>query len=60
MVKSVFDRTAATFGLLMISPLLLVIAARIWGHDRHNPFFRQTRVGLNGREFGCGSSARWW
>jgi lipopolysaccharide/colanic/teichoic acid biosynthesis glycosyltransferase len=48
----VFDRSAAFFGLLLISPMLVLIALRIWAHDRHNPFFRQNRVGLNGREFG--------
>ncbi len=50
--KAIFDRTAGLLGLLVISPLMLAIAVRIWLHDRHNPFFRQVRVGLNGREFG--------
>lgn len=52
LLKGLFDRSAAFLGLLAISPLMIAIAARIWLHDRHNPFFRQTRVGINGREFG--------
>jgi lipopolysaccharide/colanic/teichoic acid biosynthesis glycosyltransferase len=50
-VKGAFDRIAAGLGLLVIWPFLAAVAVRIWVHDRHNPFFCQTRVGLNGREF---------
>ena len=52
LLKGLFDRSAAFLGLVAISPLMIAIAARIWLHDRGNPFFRQTRVGANGREFG--------
>lgn len=49
--KAMFDRGVALLGLVLITPALLVIAIRIWTADRGAPLFRQTRVGLNGREF---------
>jgi exopolysaccharide biosynthesis polyprenyl glycosylphosphotransferase len=51
LVKGVFDRVVATVGLLVISPLLAGVALAIWLEDRANPFFCQTRVGLNGKPF---------
>lgn len=50
-VKGAFDRCAALAGLLLIAPILLGIAAAIARADRGNPFFLQTRVGRDGREF---------
>ena len=32
-------------------PISLVLTLLIWAEDRHNPFFLQTRIGLNGRVF---------
>jgi exopolysaccharide biosynthesis polyprenyl glycosylphosphotransferase len=52
LLKALFDRCAAFLGLALISPLMVAIAVRIWLHDGRNPFFRQNRVGINGREFG--------
>jgi exopolysaccharide biosynthesis polyprenyl glycosylphosphotransferase len=51
MAKAIFDRGVALLGLILIAPALLVIAVRIATADRGAPLFRQTRVGLNGREF---------
>ncbi|MGQ0845826.1 MAG: sugar transferase [Sporichthyaceae bacterium] len=49
--KGVFDRTAAVAGLLAISPLLVGVALAIKLGDRGPVFFRQQRVGIDGREF---------
>jgi len=49
--KEVFDRVAATAGLIMIAPVLLTIAALIRFGDRGPAMFRQVRVGKDGREF---------
>ncbi|MCJ2141546.1 sugar transferase, partial [Methylobacterium sp. E-066] len=43
-------RLAAQFLLL---PLMLVIAALVWAGDRKAPIFRHTRLGRDGRSFGC-------
>jgi len=51
LVKSAVDRVAAAIGLLLISPLLIGIAAAIWLHDRGPVFYRQTRVGRDGHTF---------
>jgi len=50
-VKTVFDAVVAGLGLLLLAPLFLLIAARIKLHDRGPVFFRQVRVGKNGRRF---------
>jgi exopolysaccharide biosynthesis polyprenyl glycosylphosphotransferase len=51
LVKSMVDRAAAAVGLLLISPLLIGIAGVIRLHDRGPVFYRQTRVGRDGRTF---------
>ncbi len=50
-LKSLLDRTAAFFALIMLAPLFTVIALLIKIHDRGPVFFTQDRVGLNGRIF---------
>jgi Undecaprenyl-phosphate glucose phosphotransferase len=50
-IKSAFDRLAAVFGLILLSPLLLVCAAGIKISSPGPVFFRQVRVGYKGREF---------
>jgi exopolysaccharide biosynthesis polyprenyl glycosylphosphotransferase len=50
-VKAAVDRTAAAFLLLLIAPVLLSIAAAIRLTSRGPAFFRQTRIGKDGREF---------
>ncbi|HEY0638692.1 MAG TPA: sugar transferase [Pseudonocardiaceae bacterium] len=50
-IKNLLDRAAASLGVLLIAPVLLGIAAAIWLHDRGPVFYRQTRVGRDGRTF---------
>ncbi|WP_092550595.1 sugar transferase [Actinoplanes derwentensis] len=51
LIKNLMDRAAAAFGLLLISPILAVIALGIRLSDPGPVFFRQTRVGHDGRTF---------
>jgi len=51
MAKRCFDIVASALGLLLISPLLLVVAAAIWVTDGLPVLFRQRRVGWRGRTF---------
>ena len=50
-VKDLFDRCAAAFSLLALSPLMLVIAAAIRLSDGGPALFTQTRVGKGGKPF---------
>lgn len=49
--KRLFDLVCATVGLLLASPLFLFISLWIKLDSRGPIFFRQRRVGLNGRHF---------
>jgi exopolysaccharide biosynthesis polyprenyl glycosylphosphotransferase len=49
--KAVYDRAFAAIALLMLAPVFLAICAWIRLYDGGPAFFRQTRIGLNGREF---------
>jgi len=49
--KAIYDRALAALALLMLAPAFLTICASIRLHDGGPALFRQTRVGLNGREF---------
>lgn len=49
--KRIFDLLATCFGLLVISPVLLVIALLIWILHGKPILFRQTRPGYKGRPF---------
>jgi exopolysaccharide biosynthesis polyprenyl glycosylphosphotransferase len=51
LVKNLIDRVAAAAGLLMLSPILLVIGLGIRLSDPGPVFFRQPRVGHEGRTF---------
>ncbi|MEV0899605.1 sugar transferase [Actinoplanes sp. NPDC049802] len=51
LVKNLMDRVAAGLGLLLISPILAFIAIGIRLSDPGPVFFRQTRVGHDGRTF---------
>jgi len=46
-----FDLLGATFGLLLLAPMLLLIAVAIRLADGAPVFYRQVRVGRNGRPF---------
>jgi exopolysaccharide biosynthesis polyprenyl glycosylphosphotransferase len=51
LLKSAFDRSLGILALLLLSPLLLVIAVAVRATSRGPALFRQTRVGVDGREF---------
>jgi exopolysaccharide biosynthesis polyprenyl glycosylphosphotransferase len=51
LLKGFVDRSAALLGLLMLSPLLIGIYFAVRLHDSGPAFFRQTRVGKDGKEF---------
>ena len=50
-VKRAFDITAVTIGLILLSPLLILIAILIKLDLAGPVFYRQTRIGENGRQF---------
>ena len=50
-LKRMFDVVAATIALVITAPLFLYIAARIKRDSPGPIFFRQTRLGMNMREF---------
>lgn len=50
-MKRLFDVFAASMGLLVLSPLLLLVALSIKLTSRGPVFFKQTRLGLHGRPF---------
>jgi exopolysaccharide biosynthesis polyprenyl glycosylphosphotransferase len=50
-IKGVFDKAAAATALLLLSPLLLAIGAAIRLEDGGPAFFRQVRVGRDGKPF---------
>jgi exopolysaccharide biosynthesis polyprenyl glycosylphosphotransferase len=50
-LKDLFDRCAAAFGLVALSPLLLAIAVAIRSSDSGPALFTQTRVGKGGEQF---------
>jgi exopolysaccharide biosynthesis polyprenyl glycosylphosphotransferase len=51
LLKRAFDLAAASIGLLCVSPLMLAIAVAIRRDSRGPVFFRQPRVGRDGRIF---------
>jgi len=50
-VKRAFDITAVTIGLILLSPFLIIIAILIKLDSPGPVFYKQTRVGENGRQF---------
>jgi lipopolysaccharide/colanic/teichoic acid biosynthesis glycosyltransferase len=51
--KRVIDVIGAGTGLVVLSPLFLMISLAVVLDSRGSPFFRQTRVGRGGRCFSC-------
>ena len=51
MKKMFFDIIFSGIGLLLLSPLLIVVSGMILIFDGRPIFFRQTRVGINGADF---------
>jgi exopolysaccharide biosynthesis polyprenyl glycosylphosphotransferase len=50
-IKDLFDRAVAAAALILLSPLMIALAAVIWLHDRGPVLFTQVRVGKDGRVF---------
>lgn len=50
-IKDLFDRCVAAVALLLLFPLMVLLGATIWLHDRGPALFTQTRVGKEGRVF---------
>ena len=50
-IKGLVDRAGAVLALVLLSPILLGIAVIVSVTDPGPAFFRQTRVGINGRRF---------
>jgi lipopolysaccharide/colanic/teichoic acid biosynthesis glycosyltransferase len=51
MSRQLPERVLAALGLLVASPLLALCAAAIYCEDRGPIFFRQRRIGVNGKPF---------
>ncbi|MGY1609588.1 MULTISPECIES: sugar transferase [unclassified Geodermatophilus] len=51
LAKEAFDRTSAALGLLLLLPLLVGVAVTITTTSRGPVFFRQERVGRDGKPF---------
>ena len=49
--KRVFDVVASFLGLIILSPLFLIVAILLFAEDKGNPFYCQTRIGKNGKPF---------
>jgi lipopolysaccharide/colanic/teichoic acid biosynthesis glycosyltransferase len=49
--KRIFDAAASAFGLILLSPILLLIGATVRGTSRGPAIFRAERVGRGGRTF---------
>jgi exopolysaccharide biosynthesis polyprenyl glycosylphosphotransferase len=50
-LKGLFDRCVAAAALIVFAPVMGVLAAAIWLHDRGPALFTQVRVGKNGDTF---------
>jgi sugar transferase EpsL len=50
-IKRVFDLSAASAALLILSPLMLLTATLVWLLDGKPVLFRQVRAGLHGKPF---------
>jgi len=50
-MKRVLDIVAAASGLIILSPLLLVLSLAIWLQDYHSPFYIATRIGRGEKPF---------
>lgn len=51
MLKRLFDLVAAAAGIVIVSPLLLIISVVVTLESRGGVFYKQKRVGRYGREF---------
>ncbi len=51
LLKRIFDIIASSCALVILSPIMLIIALSVFAEDLHNPFFTQTRLTKDGRQF---------
>jgi exopolysaccharide biosynthesis polyprenyl glycosylphosphotransferase len=51
LVKSAFDRTAATAGILLLSPILIGLALAVKLTSPGSVFYKHERIGLGGEKF---------
>ncbi|HET7553122.1 MAG TPA: sugar transferase [Gemmatimonadaceae bacterium] len=52
-LKRLLDITVSAIALVILSPLMLLIAAAVRLESKGPAFFKQRRVGRHGRSFGC-------
>ncbi|HYM61903.1 MAG TPA: undecaprenyl-phosphate glucose phosphotransferase [Thermoanaerobaculia bacterium] len=50
-IKRAFDLVVATAALIVLAPVMIMIALAIWIEDRGAIFYRQVRMGLDGKPF---------
>jgi len=50
-IKPLLDFTAALLGLLLLSPLFLLVTVALWSANNGKPFFLQPRPGKNEKLF---------
>lgn len=50
-MNRVFDLLLSLVGLILLSPIFLLVSFLIWKTDGHNPFYVSKRVGLLGKLF---------
>lgn len=50
-LKRAFDFLCAAIGLIVLSPLFLILCFLIWREDKRSPFYKQLRVGQGGKSF---------
>jgi exopolysaccharide biosynthesis polyprenyl glycosylphosphotransferase len=51
--KRMFDLVGATAALVLLTPLMLLVAAAIWLEGRGSVVYRQLRIGRDGQAFDC-------
>ena len=51
MAKELFDRASALIGLILLSPMLLAVAALVWLQDGRSPFYVARRAARGGGSF---------
>ena len=50
-MKRLLDILVSLFGLILLSPLLIIVAFLIWRQDHHSPFYMAPRVGKKEKLF---------
>lgn len=51
LIKRIFDIIASLFGILLLTPLIVVIILLIWVKDFKSPFYISERIGKNENQF---------